>query len=100
MTSYEPELGSVPVRTRQIISCSVVFISLVAAIGLSLALQGWNSRNTYFDLLPHMDDARAFIIAGRIPEKGTLTSFASYMAPRNYLVNDSRSSFVQRPETI
>ena len=58
-----------------------VFICLVAAAGLLLAFQGWNTRTFDFDLIPYMDDASTFITHGSIPEKGTLTSFGSYTPP-------------------
>jgi hypothetical protein len=70
----------------------------VAAVGLALAIQGWRARLPNFDLLPYVDEASALLAAGRIPEKGTLTSFASYtppgtawlMAPGIALMEDSR----------
>jgi hypothetical protein len=58
-----------------------VFICLLTITGLSLAYQGWNTRTLNYDLIPHMDDARALIDLGNFPEKGTLTSFGSYTPP-------------------
>ncbi len=63
------------------IVCSTILIGLVAAVGLLLAFQGWNTRTFNFDLIPYMDDAQAFVNAGEIPHKGTLTSFGSYTPP-------------------
>jgi hypothetical protein len=59
----------------------ILFVSLIATLGLLLALQGWRSRVPTFDLVPHIDDAQGFIIQGEVPKRGTLTSFASYTPP-------------------
>src|SRR5262245_10637719 len=74
------------------------FVLLVATTGLLIAFQGWKAKIPFFDLLPYIDDARQFVSLGRIPEKGTLTSFASYtppgitwlMLPGTYLLSDPR----------
>src|ERR1700682_3525715 len=56
-------------------------ILLVAAVGLSIALQGWKSRVPNWDLLPNIWDAAELIRARRIPVKGTLSSFTAYIPP-------------------
>src|SRR5688572_2065502 len=53
----------------------------VAVLGLSLAFQGWRSRLLEFDLVPYVDETAALLAEGRVPEKGTLTSLASYTPP-------------------
>ena len=53
----------------------------VAVLGLSLAFQGWRSRLLDFDLIPYVDETAALLAEGRLPEKGTLTSLASYTPP-------------------
>ena len=66
---------------KSVVQHPVFFVLLVATIGVLIAWQGWKSRIPLFDLLPYIDDAEQFISIGRIPEKGTLTSFASYTPP-------------------
>ena len=58
-----------------------LFVLAIAASGILLANQGWNSRFISFDMLGYIDDAQRFIDHGHIPEKGILTSFASYSPP-------------------
>jgi hypothetical protein len=58
-----------------------LFILLIGACGLVIAYQGWRSRFISFDMLAPIDEARQFLLSGRIPEKGTLTGFASYTPP-------------------
>lgn len=53
----------------------------VAVIGLSLAHQGWRSRLLTFDLVPNADEAQALLTEGHLPQKGTLSGFASYTPP-------------------
>jgi hypothetical protein len=71
---------------------------VVAAIGASLALQGWKSRIPTFDLLFSTNGAVELVANNRIPDRGALTSFASYnppggawlMAPGVFLFTDPR----------
>jgi hypothetical protein len=58
-----------------------LFVLFIATTGILLANQGWNSRFISFDMLGYIDDARKFINHGHIPEKGILTSFASFSPP-------------------
>ena len=59
----------------------LVAILACAAFGLSLSTQGWRSRITTFDLIPAVERAQDFIASGRVPDRGILTSFASYTPP-------------------
>ncbi len=60
---------------------SILVISLVSAVGILLALQGWKSRIPTFDILRFIADAHELVMHGQIPDKGTLTSMASYTPP-------------------
>jgi hypothetical protein len=75
LTCAGPSVLSWPVVLR------AVSLLAVAVLGLSFALQGWRSRFLPFDLVPYTDEAAALLAAGRLPEKGTLTSFGSYSPP-------------------
>ena len=56
-------------------------IATIAIVGLALGLQGWRSRSPAIDMVPHITDAVEFVRAGRIPVKGTLSSFGVYTPP-------------------
>jgi hypothetical protein len=56
-------------------------VSLVWIVGMVLALQGWKSRDLTFDLLPYVDSAHEFLATWSLPDRGTLTSYASYAPP-------------------
>jgi len=60
--------------------CGAALLS-VAILGLTLAFQGWRSRFFAFDLVPYVEEATALLQQGRLPEKGALSSFASYTPP-------------------
>jgi hypothetical protein len=59
----------------------ILIVLLVTTIGLSLTLHGWKSRIPTFDLLPYIDGAHELIATGRLPDRGTLTSYGSYTPP-------------------
>jgi len=59
----------------------MVVVHLVAAVGMVLALQGWQSRLIPFDLVPHVESAQEFLVSGRLPDRGCLSGFASYNPP-------------------
>src|SRR4029077_10020524 len=71
---------------------------LISTAGVLIALQGWKSRVPVFDLVPHMEDARQFVLSATVPKKGILTSLASYtppgttwlLVPGVYLVDEPR----------
>jgi hypothetical protein len=62
-------------------TCGSVVVFLVAVAGILLAWQGWKSRTVLFDLVPHIVDAHALLAHGRLPDRGSLCSFASYIPP-------------------
>lgn len=53
----------------------------IAAAGLTLALQGWQSRELDRDVADAISQAAALVREGRIPQHGTLTNFQSYFPP-------------------
>jgi hypothetical protein len=59
----------------------VAVIALCTVFGLSLSIQGWRSRITTFDLVTAIESAQEFVATGRVPDRGILTSFASYTPP-------------------
>ena len=67
--------------SRLPLACDVLIVPLVAAIGLSLALQGWRSRPTDFDSVPHLNGAFELVEHGTLPNKGNLSGYASYTPP-------------------
>ena len=54
---------------------------LLAAVGVVLILQGWQSRIPNFGVLTTIDAAQEFIDHHRLPEKGAITSFGSFTPP-------------------
>src|SRR5215510_4878630 len=68
-------------RDRNIRTWEILVVAIVAAIGTSLALQGWKARIPFFDLVTTIDDAHQLVESGRIPVKGVLTSYTSFAPP-------------------
>jgi Dolichyl-phosphate-mannose-protein mannosyltransferase len=60
---------------------STAIVLLIAAIGILLALQGWKSRIPPFDNGAYIRSAQDLIAYGKIPDRGTMTSYASYTPP-------------------
>ena len=56
-------------------------VLLVALIGAVFVLQGWRSRIPNFDMMTTIDDAQRLVDAGRLPDRGVLTSFFSFTPP-------------------
>jgi len=56
-------------------------VLLVAALGALLALQGWRSRIPNFDVLTTIGASQELIDTGRLPDRGVVTSFASFTPP-------------------
>jgi hypothetical protein len=56
-------------------------ILLVAAIGLSLAFQGWNSRLMNFDHVNFIDAAAKLVSEGVLPDRGDVSSYWAYATP-------------------
>jgi Dolichyl-phosphate-mannose-protein mannosyltransferase len=71
-------IGSFLERIR---SVPIVAVLLIGAIGVSLSLQGWRSRNPYSDMLPYFDAADRLLTHKEIPNSGALTSYSSYAPP-------------------
>ena len=73
-------------------------VLVVAIIGILVALQGWQSRVPFFDMLLAIDGAHELVAHGQIPDRGSLTSYASHnppggawlMAPGLFLFTDPR----------
>src|SRR4026207_64429 len=57
------------------------FFLILAVVGLVVITQGWRSRIPRFDIAIAIDSAQRLIDRGEVPEKGILTSFASYNPP-------------------
>jgi hypothetical protein len=56
-------------------------VAAAILVGALLALQGWRDRAPSLDLIPHLEDAEAFVRDGVIPTKGCLSSFGAYIPP-------------------
>jgi hypothetical protein len=59
----------------------VIAVSLVGAAASAVALQGWRSRVPHFDMVTTIDAAAALVEAGRIPDRGVISSFWSFVPP-------------------
>jgi Dolichyl-phosphate-mannose-protein mannosyltransferase len=68
---------------RQVVKVidSAFGVLIVGALAACLALQGWKSRSVNFDVLTSITAAQDLIDAGRLPDKGVLTSFGSFTPP-------------------
>ena len=73
---------------------------LISTAGILIALQGWKSRVPLFDLVPHMEDARQFVLSATVPKKGILTSLASYTPPGTTWLLVPGVYLVDEPETV
>src|SRR5262249_50095074 len=60
---------------------AILVVLVVRSIGTTLAFQRWKSRIQGGDFLLYIDSAHELITNGRLPDRGTLTSFASYAPP-------------------
>jgi hypothetical protein len=61
--------------------CAASAILLVAAAGVSLAFQGWNSRLMNFDHVNFIDGAAKFLSDGVLPDRGDVSSYWAYNTP-------------------
>jgi hypothetical protein len=68
-------------KPNQSLIRSAAVVSIVAALGVVLALQGWRSRVPGTDVIPYIDGAQALLSHGRLPDHGVVTSFSSYAPP-------------------
>src|SRR6476660_5548768 len=69
------------VSTLKIERRSAAVVVLIAAVGILVALQGWKSRIPAFDNGAYIRGAQSFLTYGKIPDRGTMTSYASYAPP-------------------
>ena len=60
---------------------AVVLLVFLATTGSLIAVQGWNTRIPAFDLLLDIDNAHSLVNRVQVPDRGVLTSFASYSPP-------------------
>jgi len=79
---YAEQYGCMVTSGRKVVErLSIWIIPVVGVGGALLALQGWRSRLPNGDLLTTIESAHEFVQTGRFPEKGVLTSFASFTPP-------------------
>ena len=77
---------------------SLLAVLVVTIIGIFVALQGWQTRMPFFDMLLAIDGAHELVTRGQIPDRGSLSSYASHnppggawlMAPGLFLFTDPR----------
>jgi len=60
---------------------NIAIVLLIAAIGISIAVQGWNSRSMNFDNTNFIDDADQFLRHGTLPDRGDVSSYWVYATP-------------------
>jgi hypothetical protein len=60
---------------------NIVIVLLIAAVGISLAVQGWNSRSMNFDNSNFIDGADQFLKHGTLPDRGDVSSYWVYATP-------------------
>ena len=70
-----------PFSGRRNTAACILVVLVITGTGLLFELQGWRTRIPTFDLLPYIDSAHQLITNGRLPDRGTLTSYASYAPP-------------------
>ncbi len=56
-------------------------VLFIGALGVALALQGWRSRVPGTEVIPYIDGAHSLLAHGRLPDRGVVTSMASYAPP-------------------
>src|SRR5688572_7372999 len=67
-------------ESRQLI-WGIGVVCLVSAIGISLGLQGWNSRGLNFDLINFIEGAHDLLSKGTLPDRGDVSSYGSFSTP-------------------
>ncbi len=72
--------GTFKMPTREL-AASAAFITLIAALGVMVKLQGWRSRVPFIDVIGPIDSAHVLLTEGWLPDRGTVTSLASYAPP-------------------
>src|SRR5436305_668055 len=63
------------------LAAGMVFVLLIAAVGVALALRGWRSRIPDMDVVPDILSAHALLERGRIPDRGVVSGYTSYVPP-------------------
>ena len=66
---------------RRELAAGVACILLVGALGPALALRGWRSSVPSTDVIPYIDGAHALLSRAQLPDRGVVTSLASYAPP-------------------
>jgi 4-amino-4-deoxy-L-arabinose transferase-like glycosyltransferase len=61
--------------------CAIVVVLLIAALGMSLALQGWRSQILAFDMVEFFEAANDLLTRGILPKYGDVSSYASFSPP-------------------
>jgi hypothetical protein len=56
-------------------------VCLVSTIGITLGLQGWNSRGINFDHVNYIDGADNLLSTGTLPDRGDVSSYGSFATP-------------------
>ena len=59
----------------------IAVVLLIGACGVALGTQGWRSQNPDADVISYIRSAHDLLTYGRIPDRGTITSFGSYATP-------------------
>ncbi len=59
----------------------ITFVLLIGALGIALGTQGWRSQHPDLDVISSIESAHDLLQHGRIPDRGTITSFGSYAPP-------------------
>jgi hypothetical protein len=79
-----PELAessrAVSIGERRRIGVVVIMLA-IAIVGTLLALRGWREQIPSYDYLVDVDNAYEFVSHLRIPDRGVLNSYASYIPP-------------------
>ena len=56
-------------------------VLVIGALGVAVGTHGWRSRHPDLDVISSIESAHHLLQHGRIPERGTITSFGSYAPP-------------------
>jgi len=67
-------------ESRQLI-WGIGVVCLVSAIGISLGLQGWNSRGLNFDHINFIEGAHDLLSRGTLPDRGDVSSYGPFQLP-------------------
>ncbi len=59
----------------------ITFVLLIGALGIALGTHGWRSQHPDLHVVSSIESAHDLLQHGRIPYRGTVTSFGSYAPP-------------------